>query len=145
LGAGSAFSLEFPAQRHGRKGSKAAEKSGNMAQELEQLLDDDSHDEKVNQSVKQPSLLQATELDTVDFQVDAAAKQSAPKIVVADDQQINLEAIKANLMEINAHQNAEYFVNGQLVIDYVKRHVTEALAGDLKATTRPVHALLLDF
>lgn len=48
-------------------------------------------------------------------------------------------------MEINAHQNAEYFVNGQLVIDFVKRHVAEALAGDLKEQTRPVHALLLDF
>lgn len=90
LGVGSVFCLEFPAQRHSRKNRQAnvsrEEKGGNMAQELEQLLDYDSQDETINKSVKQNSMLQATDLDTVDFTEDAAAKESAPKIVVADDQ-----------------------------------------------------------
>lgn len=48
-------------------------------------------------------------------------------------------------MEIGVSQNAEYFINGQQVIDYVKECVIESLSQDLKQETKPIHALLLDF
>jgi hypothetical protein len=38
---------------------------------------------------------------------------------VADDQYMNLEALKINLQEINKIKKSEFYVNGQEVIDRV--------------------------
>lgn len=151
LGEGSTFKFDFSAKRSSKAKKASKEKAGkvdankgNVAEELEQLLDDDSiivDNGTIDTKDQQP--LQET-IEDVFF--DDPNATNAPKIVVADDQQINLEAIKANLMEIGAHSNTEYFCNGQLVIDYVKDFVEKAISGKkLEAVTRPVHALLLDF
>ena len=116
------------------------------------MLDDESEidkgkeDEVPEGSKQQHDTLHDSLEGTESFFVDVKNNANAPKIVVADDQQINLEAIKANLMEIGVHQNSHYFVNGQQVIDFVKTTVTHILEStELKEVTRPVHALLLDF
>lgn len=158
LGEGSAFQFEFPAKRSkGAKGKKEpAPKNQKITGELESLLEVDDG-AAVNTSAKdnsqqnrsgQQQQQYSTSLDvhTNDIFSTDDSKSNAPKVVVADDQQINLEAIKANLMEIGVHQNAEYFVNGQMVIDFVKKYVADHIANtEITDVTRPIHALLLDF
>ena len=61
-------------------------------------------------------------------------------IIIADDQSMNLEALKLNLTEINQISNAEFYINGQQVIDRVKD-----VLGLPNLLQRPIHSLLLDF
>ncbi len=61
-------------------------------------------------------------------------------ILVADDQYMNLEALKINLQEINKIKKSEFYVNGQEVIDRVKEVLTQP-----NKLARPIQALLLDF
>ncbi len=62
-------------------------------------------------------------------------------ILVADDQYMNLEALKINLQEINKIKKAEFYVNGQEIID----RVLEVLTTETTTLLRPIQALLLDF
>ena len=62
-------------------------------------------------------------------------------ILVADDQYMNLEALKINLQEINKIKKAEFYVNGQEIID----RVLEVLTTETTTLVRPIQALLLDF
>jgi len=67
-------------------------------------------------------------------------EEKSLKVLVADDQRINLEAMKMNLKEVGFIEGTEYFVNGQEVIDRVK----EIFETRIKSIS-PVDALLLDF
>ena len=62
-------------------------------------------------------------------------------ILVADDQYMNLEALKINLQEINKIKKTEFYVNGQEIID----RVLEVLTTETTILVRPIQALLLDF
>jgi CheY-like chemotaxis protein len=48
-------------------------------------------------------------------------------IIVADDTRVNLEAIKLDLESIEEIERAEFFINGQEVIDRVTDYVGEAV------------------
>ena len=63
---------------------------------------------------------------------------------MADDSQINLEAIKANLLDIGYDKNVNYYYNGQEVFDAVKENLRKFVSAET-ATFKPIKALLLDF
>ena len=68
------------------------------------------------------------------------------RIVAADDQLINLEVLQYYLTEIGLHSKCTYFIDGQVVIDEVKRildeEILETSEGDV---VRPIDFMLLDF
>lgn len=66
--------------------------------------------------------------------------------MAADDQLINLEVLKTQLIEIGLHSKCTYCIDGQVVIDEVKRileeDILETSEGDV---IRPIDFMLLDF
>ena len=62
------------------------------------------------------------------------------KVLVADDQRINLEVLKMNLEEAGFIKGTEFYVNGQQVIDRVKEFFDTR-----NKFSCPINALLLDF
>ena len=58
---------------------------------------------------------------------DTSENQSGSLIIVADDTRVNLEAIKLDLESIGQIKRAEFYVNGQEVVDRVKEYVGEML------------------
>lgn len=69
------------------------------------------------------------------------------KILVADDQRFNLEALKLNLEDIGLLAQSEFFIDGQQVFDYVEKTLQAAkLQTDLvQDSSQPIRAILLDF
>ena len=67
------------------------------------------------------------------------------KIIVADDQVINLELIKMSIQEINLMDLSEFYINGQQVVDRVKQIVNDQLLSAKSFPIRPARALILDF
>ncbi len=49
------------------------------------------------------------------------------KIIVADDQAINVDALKNSLDELNYLYISEFYLDGQSVIDRVKEIVEQAI------------------
>lgn len=47
--------------------------------------------------------------------------------MVADDQLINIEALKINFQELGIEQCCEYYINGQQVIDAAKENIDVAI------------------
>ena len=66
-------------------------------------------------------------------------------IVVADDQAINLEALKISLKAVELFVGSEFYINGQQVIDRVKVVVEDTLRDAKRFPVRPISALILDF
>ena len=67
------------------------------------------------------------------------------RIIVADDQVINLESLKMSIEEIAMTDLSEFYINGQQVIDRVKQLVYDRLHTAKSFPIRPAHALILDF
>ena len=67
------------------------------------------------------------------------------KIIVADDQVINLETLKMSIQEIALMDLSEFYINGQQVVDRVKQLVNDQLLSAKSFPIRPAHALILDF
>jgi PleD family two-component response regulator len=84
-------------------------------EESDELLEDDIISESDSDSIE-GELNEAIDGSVQCFEV---FKKVEGKIIVADDSCINLEALKQNLMEINALSNSVFFIDGQQVIDYV--------------------------
>jgi CheY-like chemotaxis protein len=67
-------------------------------------------------------------------------------IIVADDHRVNLEAIKLDLESIGHLKRAEFYINGQEVVDRVLDFVGKAiLSNESNMTLCPIQALILDF
>jgi CheY-like chemotaxis protein len=83
--------------------------------------------------------------DLTNIQTNSFADKIS-RIVAADDQLINLEVLKTQLTEVGLHSKCTYCIDGQLVIDEVKRimedEITASNEGDV---IRPVDFMLLDF
>jgi CheY-like chemotaxis protein len=81
----------------------------------------------------------------IDVQAISCADKIS-RIVAADDQLINLEVLKTQLTEIGLHSKCTYCIDGQVVIDEVKRildeEILETSEGDV---IRPIDFMLLDF
>jgi CheY-like chemotaxis protein len=67
------------------------------------------------------------------------------KIIVADDICTHIEIIKSKMKEMNMEDYAEYYNNGQAVIDRVKQLTEESLKNAELFPICPVSILLLDF
>jgi PleD family two-component response regulator len=69
------------------------------------------------------------------------------KILVADDQRLNLEALKLNLEDIGLLSQSEFFIDGQQVFDYVEKTLQSAklLTDPVEDSSQPIRAILLDF
>jgi hypothetical protein len=67
------------------------------------------------------------------------------KIAVADDQQLNLEALKLNLEDIGVLSGCEFFADGQQVFDFVEETMLREKSDPDKDNRQPIRALLLDF
>jgi hypothetical protein len=69
------------------------------------------------------------------------------RVVVADDQLINIEVIKSQVAELGLTSCCSFCINGQETIDTVKSIVELALANRKEETRSltPVNFLLLDF
>jgi len=73
--------------------------------------------------------------------------QIRTKIVVADDQLMNIEILKSHMQDLGLVDSCLFCINGQDTIDTVKSVVDEALAArdHSKHSLMPVQILLLDF
>jgi len=67
------------------------------------------------------------------------------RIIVADDNWLSLEFMKAQIKNSGFENFTEFCVNGKQVIDLVKEIVNEQLQTASSFPIRPVHALVLDF
>jgi PleD family two-component response regulator len=69
------------------------------------------------------------------------------KILVADDQRLNLEALKLNLEDIGLLSQSEFFIDGQQLVDYVQETLQAAKlhAEYVQDNSQPIRAILLDF
>jgi PleD family two-component response regulator len=52
------------------------------------------------------------------------------KILIADDQQLNIAALKINMAEIGLLESSFFFIDGQQVIDYVEAELDGLLWDD---------------
>jgi len=72
------------------------------------------------------------------------------KILVADDQHINIEVLQQHLTKLDVIKRCEFFYDGQLTIDRTKELIDDAISfttyglEDVKKLT-PVSLILLDF
>ena len=68
-------------------------------------------------------------------------------ILVADDQQLCLDALFLNLTEVGLEDHSEFFTDGQQIIDRVQKIIDDAMHDDSSNMLpgRPIQALLLDF
>lgn len=68
------------------------------------------------------------------------------KIIIAEDQRINLEALKMNFADMRLSHACFFTINGQQAIDEAKRVILEALAANPeRLPIRPINTMLLDF
>ena len=70
------------------------------------------------------------------------------RIMVADDQLINIEALKIHFNAFKIEKYCDYFINGQQIINAVKKEVEKAIQDTIvgeKQTLRPIVLMLLDF
>ena len=63
------------------------------------------------------------------------------KIIVADDQLINIQVIQGQMKELGYHHNCEYYYDGQAAIDGAKKLINNADNDD----EQPISLMLLDF
>ena len=71
--------------------------------------------------------------------------KEAGKIIVADDQEIMIESLKSSIKNLGLIEQAEFYQNGQQVIDRVKQLTQNALKEAKFFPICPVRVLLLDF
>ena len=69
------------------------------------------------------------------------------RIVVADDQLINIEVLRQHIDELGMSDTCDYCINGQQTIDTVKSLVNSAIENRIITALfiQPVDLLLLDF
>lgn len=135
-GVGSTFTLTLTTPRYDTQTPKApslpvSRRPGspdNLSMVIETEHDNDTIDQKL--------VAERTGSSQVD---GSAAPSFSGMVLVADDQRINLEALKVNLTAINLHNNSKYFTDGQQVIDAVKEELLQS------ESDRPIRTLLLDF
>ena len=74
------------------------------------------------------------------------ALEVSDRIVIAEDQRVNFDAIKLTMHEIGLFRYCNFCKNGQAAIDTCKRLIKQALAKDARGfQVRPIRALLLDY
>ena len=94
------------------RGKNQVEKGGTKKQEEDINQSDDIKKEKnkiLTESNTTKKTAQTINLSTL---FESAPNQAVDRIIVADDQSMNLEALKLNLTEINQITNAEFYING---------------------------------
>ena len=68
------------------------------------------------------------------------------KILVVEDQQVCLDALRLNLADLNLSENAEFYSQSQSALTRVKMIISEAQSNTTKLFPgRPIQAMLLDF
>ena len=65
------------------------------------------------------------------------------KIIVADDQKINLEAIRVSLESVGI-ENAQYCADGEIALDVAFNFLKEAVGAYKGVKLKPISAMLLD-
>ena len=74
-------------------------------------------------------------------------KNPIDKIIIADDQHINIEVLQQHFESLDVLERCEFFYNGQVTIDRTIELVRDAIAycPDGSTKLRPIAIMLLDF
>ena len=67
------------------------------------------------------------------------------KIVVAEDQEVNIDVLSDHLQTLGAFENTEMCIDGQSTIDKCKQIIDEAISDTSCVNVTPIDLMLLDF
>ena len=126
------------------RGKNQVEKGGTKKQEEDIYQSDDIKKEKnkiLTESNTTKKTAQTINLSTL---FESAPNQDVDRIIVADDQALNIETISRLLEKHDVLEYTSFATNGQEAIDCAKAVIQNAIKGRFAGRVKPIGMMLLD-
>ncbi len=127
------------------RGKNQVEKVGILKQEVDINQSDDIKKEG-NKILTETNTTKQTTAQTINLSTlfDSAPNQAVDRIIVADDQALNIETISRLLEKYDVLEYTSFATNGQEAIDCAKAVIQKAIKGRFAGRVKPISMMLLD-